>query len=145
MATHRKNHEKNKGTNELVFKGENQQYADVIEPRGDARFFCQPLQGSPVLAKLVGSLIKGPKKKYVAKGDFVLLQKDTNTTEKEAYYIVHKYSEEERKNLKKQGELKIINIVKKEDKEKNTTIIIGDDDGVKEEEGEVDEVFLNDL
>ena len=62
-------------------------------------------------AYLKGSLVKGPGKKRVDKGDLVLLEKDPTTTETDKYIIIWKYSEEEKKKLTKLGELKTISII----------------------------------
>ena len=132
MATHQKKYQKNKGNSELVLKGDNQEYAEVLKSEGDG-FTVQPLEGGSVLARLIGKLKKGPHKQYIVKGDFVLIEKDMCTTEKDKFYIIHKYKEDEQKQLKKQGQLRKINVIKKDDAIKDS-IQIGDGDDDNEEE-----------
>jgi hypothetical protein len=84
---------------------------------------------------LKGSLIKGPGKKRVDKGDLVLLEKDPTTTEKDKFVIIWKYSEEEKKKLTKMGELKGIAPTNEDTNLNNgTNIQFEGDNNVKEEE-----------
>lgn len=107
MATHQKKHvQKSRFKNELRFKNpkEGEEYATIISEKGDARFECKLLDGSIAIAKAKGSLSRGPKKERLLLDDFVLLQLD-NCTSIKKYYLIHKYSPEDKKNLKKMGEL----------------------------------------
>ena len=52
------------------------------------------------IAKARGSLIKGPRKQRLLKDDYVLLQKDLST-DYDKYFIIHKYSIDDVKKLKK--------------------------------------------
>jgi translation initiation factor IF-1 len=106
MATHQKKHNKQpKFKKELRFKNDhNEEYATIISEKGDARFECKLLDGSITIAKAKGSLSRGPKKERLLVDDFVLLQLDECTSVKK-YYLIHKYSPEDKKNLKKMGEL----------------------------------------
>ena len=110
MATHQKKHMQTRGTKELVFRDqkEGEEYAEVLKASGDCRFECTLLNGEKVTAKLTGVLIKGPKKQRVVAGDFVLLQLSGATTEKNTYYIIHKYSPDDKKKLAKNGELTMV-------------------------------------
>lgn len=105
MATHQKAHIKTRGTKELITKDSNEEYAEVIRPVGDARFECQLLNGNKVMGKLTGRLIKGPNKQRITPGDLILLQLDTSSSDSSKYYILHKYSPDDRKKLAKKGEL----------------------------------------
>lgn len=108
MATHQKKHIKNNNSNkELVFKSDeySEEYAEIISARGDARFDIKFVtSGISGIARAKGSIIKGPKKQRLAKGDIVLIQSDGSTND-EKYYIIHKYSPEDVKRLRKSGEL----------------------------------------
>ena len=64
------------------------------------------------------------------------------TTEKDKFYIIHKYREDEQKQLKKQGQLRKINIIKKNEAIKDS-IQIGDGDDDKEEE--LDDTAIDNL
>ena len=112
--THIKKHIQNKGITELIYKQGKEEYAYIETSNGGSppRFVCKTLMEKQVNAYLKGSLVKGPGKKRVDKGDLVLLEKDPTTTEKDKYVIIWKYSEEEKKKLIKMGELKQINIMK---------------------------------
>lgn len=109
MATHQKKHVQNRGTitKELIIRDESlgEKYAEVVRPSGDCRFVCRLLDSSTTNAVLIGRLIKGPKKQRINIGDFVLIQALECHTEKEKYYIIHKYTPEEKKKLTKNGEL----------------------------------------
>jgi hypothetical protein len=137
MATHQKKHvQKSKFSKELRFKQEQygEEYATIIGEKGDARYECKLLDGSLVIAKAKGSLSRGPKKQRLIIDDFVLLQLDSCTTAKK-YYLVHKYSPDDKKNLKKMGKLTQFNEEKEEDiifddnddKEKLNELVIDDD------------------
>lgn len=107
MATHQKKHiQKTKFRNELRFRNTNdgEEYGTIISEKGDARFECKLLDGTIVIAKAKGTLSRGPKKERLVIDDFILVQKDTCTSQKK-YYLVHKYTPEDKKNLKKMGEL----------------------------------------
>ena len=109
MATHQKKHVQNRGTitKELITQNESlgEKYAEVVRPTGDCRFDCRLLDGSTTNAVLTGRLVKGPKKQRINIGDFVLIQALECHTEKEKYYIIHKYTPDEKKKLAKNGEL----------------------------------------
>jgi translation initiation factor IF-1 len=107
MATHQKKHvQKSRFKNELRFKNDkdNEYYATIISEKGDARFECKMLDGAIVIAKAKGSISRGPKKERLVLDDFVLLQLDGCTSSKK-YYLVHKYTADDKKNLQKMGEL----------------------------------------
>jgi hypothetical protein len=92
-------------------------------------------------AYLKGSLVKGPGKKRVEKGDLVLLEKDPSTTETNKYIIIWKYSEEEKKKLTKLGELKTISVTSEASGGGSANIQFEGDANKKEEE----EVNVEDL
>jgi hypothetical protein len=105
MATHQKKHvQKSKFNKELRFKQNDEEYGTIIGEKGDARFECKLLDGSIVIAKAKGSLSRGPKKERLLMDDFVLLQLDSCTSTKK-YYLVHKYSPEDKKKLNKMNKL----------------------------------------
>jgi len=102
MSTHKKKHTQGLSNKELMIKGENQEYATIQLPHGDCRFTCLLLNGNTLKAKLKGKMTKV----RIEKNDFVLIQKDDSTTEKDIYYIVNKYEASEKAKLQKLGELK---------------------------------------
>jgi len=146
MATHQKKHIKNTGikSKELVVKQQGEDYAEVLKAVGsDARFSCNIFDvNKEVTAKLAGRLIKGPHKQRIVVGDLVLLQLDTSTSDKK-YFIIHKYSPGDKKQLAKNGEFKHITstetvgetVVAMEDEVTNTTTV----------NQEVDEDFIDDI
>ena len=147
MATHQKAHTKNRGTKELIFRNEKEgeEYAEVEAPNGDARFECRLLNGTTVIAKLAGRLIRGPNKQYIKKNDFVLLQLDKASSGADKYYIIHKYSPDEKKKLAKNGELVQIKSVVEEE---NSAAIVFEDEATtttKQQEAEVDEDFIDNI
>ena len=81
MATHQKKHIKNTGENKkLVMKNDDEEYAEVLNAKGDARFEVKIISnGYTVIAKIRGALIKGPSKQRIEKGSIVLLQSDKAT------------------------------------------------------------------
>lgn len=142
MATHQKKHVKIRGTKELLTKEKGEEYGEVVDIEGGCRFKCQLLNTNTVLAKLAGRLIKGPNKQMIGKGDFVLLQLDTVTTEKDNYYIIHRYSPEDKKKLMKQGELTQI----KNLNETGTNVVMqGDVINNTITEVDVDDVFIDNI
>jgi translation initiation factor IF-1 len=111
MATHQKKHMQSRGTKELIFRDEKEgeEYAEVLKAIGDCRFECQFLNTETTQAKLAGALIKGPRKQRIVVGDFVLLTRNQSTTEKDTYYIIHKYTSDDKKKLAKNGEFAQVN------------------------------------
>ena len=96
-----------------------------------------------VQAKLRGTLVKGPKKKLVKTGDYVLIQEDNSTTADDKYYIIHVYSPDDIKRLRKAGELAQI---KEADATEKVTVAFEGDIIVKEkEEVEIDDDFISNL
>ena len=70
----------------------------------------------------------------------VLVQLDPTTTGKDKYYIIHRYSEQERKQLETYGELKSVI-----EEKKSNWGFEGDDEIIEKKEEEVDEDFINKL
>jgi len=141
MATHQKKHVQIKGTKELVLRDEKagEVYGDVLTPVGDCRFECQLLNGEKVIASLRGSLVKGPKKQFIKKEDFVLLQ----ITEDKTYYIIHKYSPDDKKKLARQGELNTISNTN----EGGTKITMASDLGGAKaiDDDDIDDIFISSI
>jgi translation initiation factor IF-1 len=111
MATHQKKHIKRvSGNKELQVKqNEFEQYGEIISEKGDLRFEVKVIKtGVLALAKARQAIAKGPKKTRIIKGDIVLLQLDEATTGRDKYFIIHKYSPDDVKQLRKAGELSII-------------------------------------
>jgi hypothetical protein len=139
MATHQKKHiQKSKFSKELRFRHEKdgEEYGTIIGEKGDARFECKLLDGSIVIAKAKGSLSRGPKKERLVLDDFVLLQLDSCTSTKK-YYLIHKYSHDDKKALKKMGELS--QFVDKDDKKEEVVFEVEEEDT-----GDVDNIIIDD-
>jgi translation initiation factor IF-1 len=107
MATHTKKHIKNTGVGrELITKEGNEDYAEIIAPKGDLRFEVKLLSnGKTVFAKARTAITRGPNKKRINVGDTVLVQLDGVPSKLEHYHIIHKYSSDDVHRLHKQGEL----------------------------------------
>jgi len=141
MATHQKKHvQKSKFNKELRFRQEKEgeEYGTIIGEKGDARFECKLLDGSIVIAKAKGTLSRGPKKERLVLDDFVLLQLDSCTSSKK-YYLVHKYSPDDKKSLKKMGEL--AQFIDKNDKQEDVVFEVEDDTTGN---AEVDNIVIDD-
>lgn len=148
MATHQKAHIKNKGPKDLVFRDEKlgEEYAEIINSVGDARFECKIIHNNLItIAKLAGRLIKGPHKQRIVKGDYVLLSLDGSTSGKDKYFIMHKYSPEDKKKLAKHGEFAV---AKSAEDESKTNVIFEDEIDTSAKittEVEIDEAFIDDI
>ncbi len=147
MATHQKKHNKNtSGSNELVFRSEEngEEYAVINASKGDARFEITFCANSVVaIAKARGAIISGPKKKRLDRGDMVLIQADNSTSKGDKYFIIHKYSPDDVKRLRKAGELAQIKEVQAETR---TTVAFENDVIVSSKaQIEVDEDFIGDV
>ena len=99
--------------NRLVEKDEdlNQDYAEVLKAFGNGRFQFKFMNGEEDIAKLKGSMSKRRTFTKVEPGHLVLVQKDPNTTGKDKYYIIHRYSNDEKRTLTRMGELDVVNEV----------------------------------
>jgi translation initiation factor IF-1 len=145
MATHQKKHMKKRfvHTRELLFSNpeEGETYGQIVSAKGDARFEIKIIKNnSLVIAKARGILIHGPQKKRLIKDDYVLIQSD-NLSYNDKYYIIHKYSPEDVKKLKKSGELATMNDYKDDNEiDNNMTNILFDEDVLNK----LDEIEIND-
>ena len=99
--------------NHLVEKDEDlgQDYAEVLKALGNGRFQFKFMNGEEDIAKLKGSMSKRRTFTKVEPGHLVLVQKDPNTTGKDKYYIIHRYSNDERRTLTRMGDLDVVNEV----------------------------------
>lgn len=146
MATHQKKHVQKRGaiTKELITREDTlyEKYAEITRPTGDCKFDCRLLDGSITNATLVGRLVKGPKKQRINIGDFVLIQALECHTEKEKYYIIHKYTPEEKKKLIKNGELAQV----KTTEDIGTTVVMeGDVSNITIAETQIDDDFIDSI
>lgn len=114
-------------------------YANALKPKGNGQFEVQIVNGDKVIAKLKGSMQKGRLDK-VSPGNLVLIMKDGCTTGKEKYYIIHKYSENDRKILAKMGCFS--SKVKPED-ENVSGVIFEDEVEYHNEEQDIDDDFID--
>jgi len=136
-STHKFKYRKNTTSNELQYckSDEGEKYAFINCDKGNARFDITLYTTNEIsLAKARGAIIRGPKKQKLARGDLVLVQSDSSTTFTDKYYIIHKYSPDEVKRLRKAGELTKI----KETSEENTVTIAFEDDVIVDKQDEID-------
>lgn len=151
MATHQKKHIKRSGAphRELILtEQDNEQPALVTGTKGDARFEIKFYRNNLTsIAKARGALIKGPNKQRINIGDTVLIQADDSTSIGDKYYIIHKYTEDDVKKLRKIGELACVNPQNNENDETKVTQVLFDDEvAVKESDViEVDDDFIANL
>jgi initiation factor 1A len=139
MATHQKKHNKQTGiTKELIMKDDSQEYAEVVAAKGDNRFEVKLISnGFSVIAKLRGALTKGRNKQRIEKGNVVLCQMDMTSSDYK-FYIMHKYTKDHIKNLKKNGDL--ASYVEKDDE--NNVIFDDDVESKQLETAEIDDNFI---
>ena len=149
MATHVKRHIKktHTGSNKALQyrdEGLEEEYATIGNPKGGAQFECTILSTNvSTIATARGCLCSGPKKKRINRGDLVLIQKDECTTTKDKYYIIHVYSADDVKQLRKAGELAQIN----EDDEQKVAVVFQGDVVVQQKNDniEIDDEFMSGL
>lgn len=143
--THQSKHKKNVGgSNELQYRQSGEEYATVNSNKGDARFEITIYSTNQVvIAKARGAISKGPKKQRIEKGDLVLVALDNSTSAGDKYYIIHKYSQDDVKRLRRAGELSQIKEAKEDDK-----IVVAFDNEViakKIEDIEIDDDFISNI
>lgn len=100
---------------ELQYKGEMEEYGQVIRMLGDARLEIQCIDGVKRIGHIRGTMRK---RKWIANGDVVLVS--LREYENEKCDVIDKYNEDEVRKLKKAGEIpESINLPEQEDKHKN--------------------------
>ena len=85
---------------ELSYKGESEEYAQVIKILGDGRFECNCADGVKRIAHVRGKMRK---RVWIANGDIILVS--LREFEPEKCDVVEKYKEKEVAKLKKAGEI----------------------------------------
>ena len=85
---------------ELTYKGESEEYAQVIKILGDGRFECNCADGVKRIAHVRGKMRK---RIWIANGDIILVS--LRDFEPEKCDVVEKYKEKEVAKLKKAGEI----------------------------------------
>jgi translation initiation factor 1A len=85
---------------ELTYKGESEEYAQVIKILGDGRFECNCTDGVKRIAHVRGKMRK---RIWIANGDIILVS--LRDFEPEKCDVVEKYKEKEVAKLKKAGEI----------------------------------------
>jgi hypothetical protein len=107
--THKKKHTQISGSaRSLPYKSEKDglSYAITGLPRGDCMFDITLVEtAKKTWGSIAGSLVRGPNKKRIFGGMYVLVQKDSSSTGKDKYFIVHAYSDDDVRRLRKEGEL----------------------------------------
>ena len=85
---------------ELQYKGESEEYAQVIKILGDGRFECNCADGVKRVAHVRGKMRK---RIWIANGDIIIVS--LRDFEPEKCDVVEKYKEKEVAKLKKAGEI----------------------------------------
>jgi initiation factor 1A len=140
MATHQKRHVQKKNVKSVEFvikEATTDRYAEVVGCYGSCRFECQFIEGGTTNAKLKNSLKRRTK---IVKGDLVLLEKDESTTGEDNYFIIAKYTTDDKKKLKHLGHL---NTVKITDLSKSSIITESEAISTYTIEAIVDDDFIN--
>jgi hypothetical protein len=145
--THKKKHSKKK-QNDFILKidKEDQEYAEVIAPKGSSRFEVTLIKNNETInVKLRGTLTHGPNKQRIEKGNIVLLHPDscTDNNNNNRYYIIHKYSPDDIKRLHKMGEL--AHIINMEIDKQSTVMFEYDVLEKKMNEIKIDDDFINNI
>ena len=127
---------------ELSYKGESEEYAQVIKILGDGRFECNCADGVKRIAHVRGKMRK---RVWIANGDIILVS--LREFEPEKCDVVEKYKEKEVAKLKKAGEIPETMVLpstseaeEKEDKNEYGDIIFEEQetDKVKKKDDEID-------
>jgi hypothetical protein len=92
---------KTRSTNQLrTVEDSLEKYAVVIKSLGNCQFGVKFLNGEEDIASLKGSMKGGRGFERVSVDNWVLTQKDGNTTGKDKYFIIHLYSQNDKNNLR---------------------------------------------
>ena len=118
-----------------------EKYAEVTKACGHGRFNIKFLDGEEANAKLKGSMSKRRTFTKVEVGHIVLAQLDPSTTGKDNYFIVHRYSPDEKRKLTRMGELDVF----KEVVDDNPYEFEDDETNVKSGEVVLDSDFIDDI
>lgn len=82
---------------------ESQEYAQVVNPKGNGRFELLCCDGGKVRQGTVCGQMR--KRVWINRGDLVLISKWEGMTDDTKCSIIHKYSEDEARRLQKEGDL----------------------------------------
>ena len=132
---------------ELTYKGESEEYAQVIKILGDGRFECNCADGVKRIAHVRGKMRK---RIWIANGDIILVS--LRDYEPEKCDVIEKYKEKEVAKLKKAGEIPDSMVLpssseadeEKEDKNDYGDIIFGEQENEKSKKKEDDIDIEND-
>jgi hypothetical protein len=108
--THAKKHTQSRGDSRLI--RQDPKSGTIYGFAGAARGNCSfdvtlTSTGQKTFASISGRLIKGPHKKRISTGMTVLLQKDSSSSQ-DKYYIIHVYTDDDVRTLRKEGELPLL-------------------------------------
>ena len=120
----RKKNSKNRQTDfkrELVYRDEYQRYARVIKLLGNRRLTCECFDGKDRLALIRGSMRK---RVWISAGDLILIA--LREFEDKKCDVIHKYSSDEERYLKKTGAFENYIEDDKKSKEEEETISFED-------------------
>lgn len=130
-------------SNELRFRDKKnlEEYAVITSAKGNCRFGADIIGGdSDVIVSLKNTIKKGPFKEIIKPEDYVLLQLDENTTTKKKYFVIHKYSKDEAKQLERLNEFTYI-----ENSNNDKVLFDNEEEKQKQQEAIFDETFIDDI
>jgi translation initiation factor IF-1 len=149
MATHQKKHVKNKGDTELLkIEDPNAQvYATVKGALGNCTFTCTLLNGEEIRSSLCGKMMRNKSNaNMVRAGDFVLLDKAISALSPPSYQIKAKYTESEKKELAKQGQIVTSQVrAKIEGAVGGTQVLFEGENVVEAENNKEEEIDIDDI
>lgn len=118
---------------ELTYKGEMEEYGQVVRLLGDARLEIQCTDNVKRVGHIRGKMRK---RNWIANGDVILVS--LREYENEKCDVIDKYTEDEVRKLKKAGEIPESITLPESNKEKvEDNIVFEDDDGMEEDQKEV--------
>ena len=93
----------------IAVPSEQEKYAVAKKSLGNGRFLCEDLKGDEFQAKLRGSMQRGRGFQKVVPNNWLLVQQS-----EEVFYILYRYTDAEKKQLERSGELVIVDDAREE-------------------------------
>lgn len=111
-----------------------QSYAVVKSKLGNGRFMATLANGQDKTVTLTGRLRRNKRNHFVNPGDLILIERDGYNERKPVYYVLLKYTEDEKNKLIKLGE----KVDCKTEKTENSENFFGNDNEENNEENDCD-------
>jgi hypothetical protein len=127
--------------NELIVREDSERYARSIKPLGNGQFKLFETETGEELTATIRPVLRRGRDNVIKPGCLVLIDHDESSTKKK-WFIIHVYSEDDVKKLRKSGE--IVDV-----KEKEVSNVVFVDDSVPnaasndQSDDEDDEDFVN--